>query len=370
MFLKATPRLPLLQEATGASRERALAHAPHAEWGLAHQGAKVLLTFDQNAGWLARAAGPSLVALGLPLGPACLKQLSDTAKAAGRRPLLYKCDKATALTARQNTWRVLRLGEEAILDLAEWSQEHPSCRQLRRKIRTAEKAGIRVSTGCDLPLAEMGAVNRVWSERHGSEKGFSMGRFEPTYLWRQRVFLAHLDGRLIAFATFHGTKEEWTLDLMRHVEDSPSGTMHLLIAAAASKARADGCARLSLAAIPRPLPDWASRLTRWQSGLGLAQFKKSFGPRLAPRYAAAPDMPSLVVGLLAAAWAIHWPQRAVPEPELRDPTLPAARLRSRRLKRRRQWPHFGFDPAHLPCDAQPAKLRPVAFLLSGRRPPS
>ncbi|TNC50474.1 DUF2156 domain-containing protein [Rubellimicrobium rubrum] len=370
MFLQAKPRLPLLQEATGASRDRALAHAPQAEWGLVHQGAKVLLTSDQNAGWLTLTAGPCLVALGLPLGRAGLQELFHTANVAGRRPLLYKCDRATALTARQNKWRVVRLGQEAMLDLAEWSQERPSRRQLRRKIRTAEKAGIRVSTGSDLPLAEMEAVNRVWSERHGGEKGFSMGRFEPTYLRRQRTFLAHLEGRLVAFATFHATQEEWTLDLMRHVEDTPSGTMHLLIAAAASKARAEGCARLSLAAIPRPLPDWASRLTRWQPCLGLAQFKKSFGPVLVPRYAAAPDVPSLVMGLLAVALAIHRPQPPIPESEMRDPALPAARLRSRRLERRRRWPHFGFDPARVPCDAQPAKLRPVAFLLSGRRPPS
>lgn len=52
--------LPAMVEAAGDARDRALARAPQAEWGLAHQAATVLLTREQTAGWLAREAGRRL----------------------------------------------------------------------------------------------------------------------------------------------------------------------------------------------------------------------------------------------------------------------------------------------------------------------
>ena len=87
MFRLDRPAPPLV-EVAGTARDRALARAPQAEWGLVYQGAQVILGADQSTGWLVRRAGRRLVALGLPLGPPALKDLERTASARGLSPFL------------------------------------------------------------------------------------------------------------------------------------------------------------------------------------------------------------------------------------------------------------------------------------------
>jgi phosphatidylglycerol lysyltransferase len=342
MLSPARPAAPLI-EASGALRDRALARAPQAEWGLAYQGARVLLDGSGSSGWLARRAGRRLVALGLPLGAPDLAALGRTAAASGLSPLLYKCDAATACLARRAGWSVLRLGDEAVLDFESWSLDRPACRQLRRKLR-ATAGALRMELATRLPLAAMEEVARDWARRSGRERGFSMGRLDPALLRHQRVLLAWQGEALVAFASFHAGAEEWTLDLMRHREGAPNGTMHRLVVEAAALARAEGTRRLSLAAIPTPPRLSFGRAAR---PCGLQQFKLSFGPRLLPRYAAAPGGPSLLAGLAQVAWAVHRPAGlgdAVPGR--------AAAGRFRRGVRRVLAPrNFGFEPGPVPCDA-------------------
>ncbi|TNC68053.1 phosphatidylglycerol lysyltransferase domain-containing protein [Rubellimicrobium roseum] len=363
--MRLLPLSPLL-DATGPSRDRALARAPQAEWGLAHQGARILLSRDQATSWLVRRAGACLVALGRPLGAADLGAFARTARRQGLRPVLYKCDAPTASAARAAGWRVVRVGHEAVLDLATWSADRPACRQLRRKLRAASAAGVEVTPAAELPLARMEAVARDWAACHGGERGFSMGRFDPRLLGRQQVLLAWAGGRLVAFASFHTARNEWTLDLMRH-SGAPDGTMHALIAEAVIRARAAGVARLSLAAIPEPTPGRSWLRALGLGSCGLAQFKGAFGPRHLPRYAAAPGRLALALGLASVARAIRRPG-PLPPSELRSP-VPPTTWRTRRLETRRPAPHFGFEPAPVPCDARPAQPRPAPRALSGQRPP-
>jgi phosphatidylglycerol lysyltransferase len=343
-------------EASGAARERALARAPQAEWGLAHQGARVILSRDQESGWLVRPAGRHLVALGLPLGRPDLRGLSRTAAGRTRLPLLYKCDGRTALAAQRAGWSVVRIGHEAVLDLGGWTPERPACRQLRRKLRVA--VALRVEQACELPLEAMEAVSRDWVRRQGGERGFSMGRFDPALLRRQRVLLAWSEEGLLGFASFHAARDEWTLDLMRQVEGAPDGTMHRLVTEAVALAREAGAKRLSLAGVldlPEDRP-WLRRVT--SRAQGLVQFKGSFGPRLSPRYAAAPGPAALALGLAAVGWAVHRPG-----PLGRD--LPSPGRRAARPGPNRSVPQFGFEPAPIPCDARRHDNRPAAALPPG-----
>lgn len=341
-----TRRPPPLIKATGGARERALARAPQAEWGLAHQGARVLLSRDQSSGWLVRRAGWRLVALGLPLGPAALDDLRRTARALGLSPMLYKCDAVTACAARRQGWRVRRTGHEAVLDLGSWSLDRPACRQLRRKLRASRDA-LTIELAGSLPLDRMQRVAREWAVRSGGERGFSMGRLDLRLLRHQRVLLAWQGETLVAFASFHVHGQEWTLDLMRHSDAAPNGTMHRLVVEAVAQARAAGARRLSLAAIPEPLPMALGRAAR---PCGLAQFKLSFGPRLLPRYAAAPGGLSLLSGLLQVARAVHRPA-PLTQGGADAVDLPVL---SRRARSTRGAGNFGFEPGAVPCDARPA----------------
>jgi phosphatidylglycerol lysyltransferase len=68
-----------LAPAAGADLHRALAGAPQAEWGLARQGASVLLSRNGAEGWLTPEAGRWLVAL------AC-RSRARTSRRSVRRP--------------------------------------------------------------------------------------------------------------------------------------------------------------------------------------------------------------------------------------------------------------------------------------------
>lgn len=119
----------------------------------------------------------------------------------------------------------------------------------------------------------MSRVAAEWSARSGGERGFSMGRFDPAYVAEQRVFLAWQEDSLLAFVTFHTAPTEWTLDLMRSIDNLANGVMHALIAYASDEAAASGISRFSLAAMPlSDPPRIAALLGRRPEAQGLRRF--------------------------------------------------------------------------------------------------
>ncbi|MFW8636556.1 phosphatidylglycerol lysyltransferase domain-containing protein [Cribrihabitans pelagius] len=221
---------------------------------------------------------------------------------------LYKCSPRIAQAARQSGWRVLRIAEEAVLDPQRFSGSGSARRQLRRKLRHAEKAGLHAApAGPMLPLPQMAALDAAWQRSHGPARGTTMGRFEPGYLADQAVFLAARGPRLDGFASFHRAEGEWCLDLIRICPGAPDGTGHALVCAGIAAAAEAGVARLSLAAVP------GHRLTR---GLdrGLRRFKTCFAPRWEPRYAVAPSWPALALALADLTRLVHSPPPLRPLP--------------------------------------------------------
>jgi phosphatidylglycerol lysyltransferase len=292
----------------------ALATARRAEAGLVRQG-DVGIIATSGGTLMGSVTGQALVAVGDPLHDAppaaTLAALRGAASARGRRPLLYKCGARLAVAARAAGWTVIPVAEEAWIAPAAFHTGTPARRRLRRKLRAAETAGVDVTCSeGTLPFADMAGIAAAWVRTRGGERGFSMGRFAPDYVSGQRVYLAHAEGRLIAFATFHEAAREWTLDLVRSAEDAPDGTLFALIAAAIADAADAGLPRLSIAAVRAEgrWPPAADRLSRRIAGDGLRQFKSAFDPAWETFYAAAPDRPSLALGLWDVAWRIHRPR--------------------------------------------------------------
>lgn len=276
-----------------------------AEYGLIRQGALTLLPLGRSAAWLTGRTPHVLVALRDPAGDVAqpVQALARAARVADRRPCLYKAGPRMAARARAAGWCALPVAWELHLDPRRFSLDGPALAGLRRKLRRADRAGVAAARITRPDLDAMAAINADWAARHGGERGFSMGRFDPLYVLHQRIYGATLGGRLIAFATFHACAGEWTLDLMRHLPDVPDGTMHALIHAALEDAARAGVPRLSLAAapvagfgLPAPLGGW---LARRQDG-GLDRFKSGFAPARTPLYLCAPDRFSLAL----AAWEI------------------------------------------------------------------
>ena len=300
------PVPPGLQTVDGATRLRALARAPQADWLLVHQGAEVALGRDQSTGWLLRMTGRCLVALGRPLGRADLAELRDLAGRRGRAAVLYKTDARTAARARIHGWHAVKIAQDAVIRLPDWSLDQPRCRQLRRKLRSLTEAGIRIECAAAyLPLTDMAAIAGEWAARNGGEKGFSMGQFDPHLLTKQQVFLAFLDDRLVAFASFHVGRDNWVLDLMRSRTNAPCGTMHGLINAGILAASGAGMAQISLAAVPLWPGLLAGLSSRIPGMTGLHQFKGSFGPAWQPLYLCSPTRIGLIVAAVSVTCAIH-----------------------------------------------------------------
>ena len=228
--------------------------------------------------------------------------LRRIARAQNRIICKYKITSRQAVHARREGWAVLHIADEALICTKSHDLKGASYRQLRRKLRQAEKAGISIDAPAahDLPLTEMRRIAHAWEDAHGVARGFSMGRFEEGYVAEQKVLLACTDKGCVGFITLHRSAREWCLDLMRVLPDAPDGTMHALVNRAIELAREDDIPCLSLAAVParpegcHPVENTIRRkFDKHANGPGLRQFKQCFAPRWQPLFMAAPGWPQL-----------------------------------------------------------------------------
>ncbi len=263
------------------------------EWDLVHQHGKVVRT--KTSHWFM--GHP----LGVPVTIGSATCITPPKTALG----CYKTNSRTAATLRRQGWSVARIASEAILAPHDWAPTGKSFSQLRRKLKSARASGVTVSHTANLPIDAMSKIAADWAVRSGGELGFSMGRYDPCYITRQKVFLIHHDGVLVGFVSFQAHGSCWTLDLMRYARDAPDGAMHLAIHDAICTAGRLGVARLSLAATP----DCHLSLPRWLTpcGAGLTQFKKSFRPKWSPRFHAARGPIGFAATLAATTIAIQRP---------------------------------------------------------------
>lgn len=237
-----------------------------------------------------------------------LRLLTTRARRDALIPLVYKADAALASTARRLGWRALHVADDMVLRPAEFRTEGRAFRQLRRKLRQADQAGVTVARGTTLPWETLRQIDAAWQARQGTARGVTMGRFCPVYLSHQAVFIARQGERIVGFASFHTARRDWCLDLMRAGSDAPEGTMHALVTAAIAAARAQRIERLSLAALPPKTGPVAWLAQRFAPASGLTQFKTSFAATRVPRYALARGHVWLWLGLADLWLAIKRPE--------------------------------------------------------------
>lgn len=300
-------------------------NAPRAEAGLIRQGAfHALVPAQGRASALVAPVGQSLIMLGDPVhGKAdpgeILRDLSQAARQRLLVPCLYKCGARFALKAKAAGWSVMKVGQDAIVDTQRFDLASPACRQLRRHIRKAESAGVKIRTTHGfLPLEEMAEIAADWAQVQGCARGFSMGRFAPDYVCEQRTYLAFLDRQMVGFLTLHESSGEQAVDLMCQSRDAPSGTMHMLMAHAIAQAAEMDCARLSLAAVPQlsqhiRWPRLSAMVERKTGAAGLARFKSMFAPRWHPLYIAAPNPGALALAAVDLTDQISRPRPLRPQ---------------------------------------------------------
>jgi phosphatidylglycerol lysyltransferase len=204
--------------------------------------------------------------------------------------------------------RILKIGEEAVIDLEHFrshTAERKSFRRIRRKF---EKEGYFL-THHSPPhprelLDEVEEISNEWLALPGRrERSFTLGSFERSYLNETPLFAVRdPDKRPLAFVNEIPSyrKGEVTIDMMRHRLKMPHGTMDYLLMELMLALREEGYSRFALGLAPlagvgdrpgatlqeRALNQLFERLTRFFSYKGLRNYKAKFEPDWEERFLA------------------------------------------------------------------------------------
>ncbi|PHX53857.1 hypothetical protein CP500_019255 [Tychonema bourrellyi FEM_GT703] len=221
-------------------------------------------------------------------------------------------------------FRVVQIGEAAIVNLKDFTLKGKANQNLRTAINRLTKAEHQVKF-YEPPLSselmrQMKAVSDEWLQMvQGAEKKFSVGWFNETYLRETPVIAIHTpDGKISAFANMISPGDRVIgVDLMRRRTEVENGTMECLFASMLQHCQALGYAEFDLGLsalagvgeaeksgrLEKVLIYLSEHLNKFYNFQGLHSFKDKFGPRWEPRYLVYPSLgslPDVVVALIRA----------------------------------------------------------------------
>lgn len=284
---------------------------------------RFLISEERDAFLMYQVKGASWIVMGDPVGekrswPALLWKLREMSHRCQGRILIYEVSSRVLDLAIGMGLQIVKYGEEAVIDLPEFELDTAALRSLRKSQRVATRAGatFRIVPASAVPviLDQLEAISDAWMlAKNHHEKGFSLGRFDRAYLRNFDVALVIVEDRIVAFANLWLTadKQEASVDLMRHNDDAPPGTMDFLFVHLLLWAKERGYQRFILGMVPlagiegRPLaPAWAKAAAlifrhgnAFYGFRGLRSYKEKFAPRWEPRYVAGPPGIGLIQGL-------------------------------------------------------------------------
>lgn len=204
---------------------------------------------------------------------------------------------------------LVKLGEEAWVDLKKFTLEGGEGRKLRQAKAKAERSGATLellpTEKVDGLIPQLERISTLWLDDRGQrEKGFSLGFWSEPYIKACDLAIIRHEGHIVAFANIWTTdqKEEFSIDLMRHLPSAPQGTMDLLLIGLMEHAQAQGYRWFNLGMAPlsglskhRLASIWsrvgtfffrhADRLYNFE---GLRAFKNKFKPEWRAKYLAYP----------------------------------------------------------------------------------
>lgn len=274
-----------------------------------------------------------MLASGDPIGdveawPGAIERFMDEAKAHSWTPAVMGCSETGGeVWTRETGLDALELGDEAVVDVADFSLAGRAMRNVRQMVKRIERAGYetRVRRIRDLGDAELARIRRAAEDWRGTdtERGFSMalGRIGDPADGDCLIATAHKAddepgeyGDLKAILHFVPWGPDGvSLDLMRRDRSADPGMNELLIVAALQAAPKFGVSRVSLnfamfrSALARGekigagpvLRAWRGLLvflSRWFQIESLYKFNAKFQPRWEPRfvvYRASGDLPRI-----------------------------------------------------------------------------
>ncbi|MFV0134498.1 phosphatidylglycerol lysyltransferase domain-containing protein [Streptomyces sp. HMX87] len=281
-----------------------------------------------------------MLASGDPIGdveawPGAIERFMDVARAHSWTPAVMGCSETGGeVWTRETGLDALELGDEAVVDVADFSLTGRAMRNVRQMVKRIERAGYqtRVRRVADLGQNELDRIRRAADDWRGTatERGFSMalGRIGDPADGACLVATAHKPGaepgaygdlKAVLHFVPWGT-DGVSLDLMRRDRSADPGMNELLIVAALQAAPKFGIERVSLnfamfrSALARGekigagpvLRAWRGLLvflSRWFQIESLYRFNAKFRPRWEPRfvvYRASADLPRIGLAAMQA----------------------------------------------------------------------
>lgn len=264
-----------------------------------------------------------MLASGDPIGdveawPGAIERFMDEAKAHSWTPAVMGCSETGGqVWTRETGLDALELGDEAVVDVADFSLSGRAMRNVRQMVKRIERNGYttKVRRVADLSDGELARVRRAAEDWRGTdtERGFSMalGRIGDAGDGDAVIATAHKDdpdnadspyGDLKAIIHFvPWGKDGMSLELMRRDRSADPGMNELLIVASLQDSPRLGIKHVSLnfamfrAALARGekigagpvLRMWRGLLvflSRWFQIESLYKFNAKFQPRWEPRF--------------------------------------------------------------------------------------
>ncbi len=201
---------------------------------LALLGDKRLLFSDAGDAFIMyRVRGKSWVTLGDPVGPEreheqliwMFRELCDRF---GGWPVFYLIDAQNISRYVDLGMSVFKLGDDARVLLTGFDLETGVSLELRENYREViqQPLSFKIVNSVDVPplIPEFKRVSDAWlSNSKMTEKGFSVGYFNPAYVANFPCAVVYKEGQIVAFAVLlvSADKSELALDLMRYDTDAP-----------------------------------------------------------------------------------------------------------------------------------------------------
>jgi lysyl-tRNA synthetase, class II len=274
-----------------------------------------------------------MLASGDPLGdpeawPGAIKAFMERAQRYAWIPAVVGCsEQGGEVWCREAEMAALELGDEAVVEVAQFSLDGRAMRNVRQMVNRIERQGYEceVRRLRDIPAEQVALIRRLATAGRSTEteRGFSMalGRFGDPADGECVVVTATKDGEIRAVLNFvPWGRDGLSLDLMRRDRTADPGLNELMIVAALREAKGLGVTRMSLnfavfrSALERGekigagpvLRRWRGLLvfmSRWFQIESLYRFNAKFRPMWEPRfvvYRQTRDLPRIAIAALEA----------------------------------------------------------------------
>lgn len=293
-----------------------LDQCPATQPQIALLGDKRFMAADDHRAFLMYAvSGRRWISMGDPVGEAeageeLIWRLAEAADRAGARAIYYAVGMDYMPVYVDLGLSMLKIGEAARVCLSTFTLQGAARQSLRYALERSRREGLRFEVlpreGVPYAMPQLREISDAWlAQKRGREKGFSLGRFDESYLCEFDCAVLTRGNEMVAFANLWrgADRHELSIDLMRYKSGVSKTLMEAFITNLLLYGGGEGYRWFNLGAAPlaglsvHPLASTWNRLgtfiyrngDEFYNFEGLRAFKQKFDPVWSPQYLACPS---------------------------------------------------------------------------------